>query len=416
MNEKEPTERELARYAAVSWIEQAVESGMLLQEALGRGSERMWGGRYFAPSTLEEWYYRCRRSGFAALRRACRKDRGRLRALSADAQEALLKLRRAHPQLTVVQLIKELLKTGTLQPGCYSRSSVYRFLAGCGLDRQSLRQGSALVPGAGPSKAFESPVVNDLWMADMAFGPTLRLPARRVVRTRLFALIDDCSRLCAHGQYYASEQLACFLHALRQGVQRRGLPRRLYTDNGSVFVSRHLRQICAQLDIRLLHARPGHAWAKGKIERFFKTVQMDFEASLVLHPVAHLEELNERFFGWLEGTYQQRPHQGLQGKSPAARFASGSPPLRASPSAQELQRLFLLKITRRVRKDATFSLHNRLWEVPAALRGQQITIRYDPFAVHSAEIYLGHQYYGQAHPCDKHLNARTFFQSNEYES
>ena len=416
MNEKEPTERALARYGAVSWIEQAVESGMLLQEALRRASERMWGERYYAASTLEEWYYKYRRSGFAALCRATRKDQGRLRALSAEAQEALLKLRREHPQLTVVQLIGELLKRGVLQPGCYSRSSVYRFLARCGLDRQSLRQGSALAPGADPTKAFESPVVNDLWMADMSFGPTLRLPARRVVRTRLFALIDDCSRLCTHGQYYASEQLACFLHALRQAIQRRGLPRRLYTDHGSVFVSRHLRQICAQLDIRLLHARPGHAWAKGKIERFFKTIQMDFEASVVLHPVAHLEELNERFFAWLEGSYHQRPHHGLEGKSPAARFASGSPPLCASASAQELQRLFLLRITRRVRKDATFSLHNRLWEVPPALRGQQITIRYDPFGSHPVEIYLGDQHYGQARPCDKHLNARTFFQSNEYES
>ena len=39
----------------------------------------------------------------------------------------------------------------------------------CGLDRQSLRQGSALTKGADPRKAFESPVVNDLWMAEMAF-------------------------------------------------------------------------------------------------------------------------------------------------------------------------------------------------------------------------------------------------------
>jgi hypothetical protein len=37
-------------------------------------------------------------------------------------------------------------------------------------------------------------------MADMMFGPTLKLASGQVIPTRLFALLDDCSRLIPHAQ------------------------------------------------------------------------------------------------------------------------------------------------------------------------------------------------------------------------
>jgi transposase InsO family protein len=95
----------------------------------------------------------------------------------------------------------------------------------------------------------------------------------RVFSTYLFALLDDCSRLCVHGQFYEHERLEGFLDALRRALQTRGLPEKLYTDNGAAFRSQHLAVVCANLGIRLIHAKPYHSWSKGKIERFFSTVQ-----------------------------------------------------------------------------------------------------------------------------------------------
>jgi len=97
-------------------------------------------------------------------------------------------------------------------------------------------------------------------MTDMMFGPTLKLATGKVIQTRLFALLDDCSRLIPHAQYYDSEKLCWFLDCFRQGLARRGFPEKLYTDQGKIFTSYHLQIVCANLGVRICHAsltRPG---------------------------------------------------------------------------------------------------------------------------------------------------------------
>jgi len=64
------------------------------------------------------------------------------------------------------------------------------------------------------------------------------------------------SRLIPHGQFYLTEGLDSYLDCLRQALLRRGLPRRLYVDNGAAFRSQHLTQITASLGIALIHSAP----------------------------------------------------------------------------------------------------------------------------------------------------------------
>src|SRR5258707_15208267 len=71
-------------------------------------------------------------------------------------------------------------------------------------------------------------------MADVMDGPTLRV-GDRVVRTFLFALLDDCSRLVPHAQYYDNERLPSLLDCLKEAFGRRGLPEKLYTDQAKIF-------------------------------------------------------------------------------------------------------------------------------------------------------------------------------------
>jgi len=99
---------------------------------------------------------------------------------------------------------------------------------------------------------------------------------RKVIQTRLFGLLDDCSRLVPHAQYYASEKLCWFLDPSARLAQR-GFPDKLYTDQGKIFTSYHLQIVCANL--ACASATPAYAaWSKGKQERWFRTLQMDFEA------------------------------------------------------------------------------------------------------------------------------------------
>ena len=254
----------LARHAAATWIQEAIHQNFTLARATALASERTWGGKTYSASTLESWYYLLRHQGFDALHRRPRKDKGSRKALSPEACQALLEWRQKYPQLTIKVVVRQLIEKGTLQAGTFSLPSVYRLLAAHHLDARSLKH-NPHAPQSGPTKAFECALANQLWMTDMMFGPTLKTPAGKVIQTRLFALLDDCSRLIAHAQYYDSEKLHWFLDCFRQGLARRGFPEKLYTDQGKIFTSHHLQIVCANLGVRLCHAAPYAAFSKGKV-------------------------------------------------------------------------------------------------------------------------------------------------------
>jgi transposase InsO family protein len=404
--------RALARFAAVQAVVQACQNGSSLTQALHHAAQQAWDGRFFSPATIEDWVYRYRHGQFNALQNRPRRDRGEHRALDPAALETLLKLRREYPQLTVKALTEELVRRGVLERGTFSASTLHRRLAEAGLDRQSLRAGSGLA--GGPTKAFELPLPNLLWMADCMHGPVLKTEDGATQRTYLFAIIDDCSRLCVHAQFYPHERLEGFLDTLRQAVQNRGLVDKLYTDNGAAFRSQHLGIVCANLGIRLLHCKPYHSWSKGKIERWFHSCQTQFLPTLTFEPVRSFEELNRRFWRWLETAYHQREHAALSGESPAQRFARLGTSLRLLEPNVSLERLFLMRVKRRVRKDATFSLEGEFWEVSPHLRGQIVTVHFDPIAYRQVEIWLGERMIGKAIRCNKQRNSQMP-SSNDYD-
>jgi putative transposase len=397
----------LARHAAASWIQEALKQNFTLARATALASERTWGGKTYSASTLEGWYYLLRHQGFEALHRRPRKDKGSRKALGPEACQALLEWRQKYPQLTIKVLVRQLTQQGTLQDGTFSLPSVYRFLAANQLDARSVKHNPP-PPQSGPTKAFECALANQLWMTDMMFGPTLKLAHGQVIHTRLFGLLDDCSRLVPHAQYYEGEKLCWFLDCFRQGLARRGFPEKLYTDQGKIFTSYHLQIVCANLGVRLCHAKPYAAWSRGKHERWFRTLQQDFEARLVIDPVHRLEELNARLWRWIEGEYHQRPHSALEGQTPAERFAQRAVNLRTADPQTDWEALFLSRVERRVRLDATFSLEGQLWEAPVHLRGQVIQVRFDPFAWRRVEIWWDGKFVGPARRCDKQLNAKTY--------
>src|SRR4030095_15422181 len=67
---------------------------------------------------------------------------------------------------------------------------------------------------------------------------------------------------------------------LRQAIWRKplaqwtlsGVPALFYTDHGRDFTSEHLEQVSADLEISLVFSEPGMPRGRGKIERFFRTL------------------------------------------------------------------------------------------------------------------------------------------------
>ena len=398
------------RYDAVRFIEEAVRSGLPLKRALLAASERTWDDKICKVPTLEGWYYRYRRGGFDALHDRTRSDKGKLRKLSPEATDALLEMRRAHPSAHATTLLRQLERQGTIPEGSVSLTTIYRVLRANGLDKASMQSAGV----QGPTKAFEVSWANQLWMTDGMWGPMVPVKeGDKPAHMHLLALIDDCSRLCPHAQYYPGEKIECFLDLFKHALLTRGIPEKLYTDNGSLFRSDHLRTVCANFGIHLVHAKPYHAWSKGKIERFFRTVQDSFEQSLVYNTVKDMAELNMRLWKWIEVNYHQREHGSLNKQTPQERFQARSEGLRTIPMDMDVDGLFLKRTDRRVRRDATISLNGRMFEAPVSLRGRKVEVRFDPFTYKRIELYLNDEKVGDATILDKELNSRTYKYARE---
>jgi len=357
-----------------------------------------------AVRTLEDWWYAHQRGGFAALHPKTRSDRGVPRKLTPELEQLIVAQVKAQPAIPIKVLYRQWKQAHPTLPSVYS---IYASLRRHDLSQRSRHYLIRQAIG-GPTKAFEVPLVNELWMVDFSPGPFLH-PAgqKKATPTHLCALLDDHSRVVPHAAYYPKADTRCFHCSLKEAIRRRGVPRKLYTDQGGPFINDHTRVICANLSIRLLHAKPYHAWSKGKIERFFYTVQRDFEASLRLpgQQAASLEELNARLADWLQTVYHVRRHEGID-MSPQERFARGSAQARPLDRHLDLERLFYAQELRRVRKDGTVRLNNDLYEVDLALRGLEVRLRFDPWSMARVEVDYRGQSFGLARKVDRHLNSQ----------
>ncbi len=403
-NELNPT-LALTRFKALNFVEDLQREGLPLAQALRHASVRPWpdeNGDYYAERTLEDWWYAYQKGGFNALMPTPRSDQGKSRVLDAATAAWVLEQVTQNPQVPLKVLYTHWQQTEPrLLP---SISVLYRFLRRQGMDRKSLRSGRL---ESGATKAFEAPHVNDLWMVDFSPGPTLSVEGK-ALSTQLCVLVDDHSRLIPFAAYYPQANTEAFHHALKEAVLRRGLPRKLYTDNGKPFINAHTRLVCAQLGIRLLHCKPYHSWSKGKCERLIFSIQQGFETTLRLAgQAAHtLEQLNAKRSGWIQTVYHQRPHSST-GQSPEYRYQQAAKTLRQWDELMDLEPLFYVRLERTVRKNGTVRLDRELYEVPLSLRALKVPLRLDPWRRTRIEVWYQNKFMGLARKAPLHLNAET---------
>jgi putative transposase len=348
--------------------------------------------------TLLDWALRYRTNGFEALAPKPRQDRGQSRALTPQLADLIERLKRENPHRTGTTLLRELaLSSGQNAPGV-SASTLYRFLRQRGLTERQL-----LVPPA--HKKFEAQTSNQIWQADMLFGPYVQRPGGGKMQAFLHATLDDASRLIPHAQFYPNQGLDACLDCLRQAIAARGVPVRLYIDNAKIYRSQQLARIAASLGTLIVHTPPYQPEGRGKIERYFRTVRDQFLTNLDPKQSLSLEDLNDRLWTWIESAYHRAEHSAL-GATPLVRWQRDIEHVRQLPPATDLRRLFFHRLDRLVRRDCTFLLHNRFYEAPPHLPGETIEVRFDPLDAAEVEIYFQGKPQGTARLVDPVINAQ----------
>jgi hypothetical protein len=184
------------------------------------------------------------------------------------------------------------------------------------------------------------------------------------------------------------------------------LPLRLYVDNGANYRSHQLALVCAKLAITLIHARPYQPQGKGKQERWFRTVRAQLLTRLSAEDTASLDALNRKLWAWVEGEYHHTPHRSLDDRTPLDCWALTGEHVRLPDPTLDLDALFLFEAKRRVQRDRTVSLQGVVYEVDAALVGENVLLRYDPTlpAARGLEVWHAGKYIARARPLDAYAN------------
>ncbi|MBI5784631.1 MAG: DDE-type integrase/transposase/recombinase [Rhodocyclales bacterium] len=354
-----------------------------------------------AEETMRGWLAAWRRGGFDALRPAPRSDLGRSRSIPPPVADLLCNIKDENHALSVALVIERAQSSGTVPTDLVlPNSTVHRLLSRAGLMEKRPDE-----PTGNDRRRFSFEKAGEMWMADVMHGPQVTVEDRRRQKSYLIAIIDDATRVVPFCAFALSENVAAFLPVFGQAVRRRGIPTRLYCDNGAAFRSHQLELACARLGIVLIHSRPYIPQGRGKIERWFRTVRLQFLPRLAPADTNNLEALNRALWGWVEGEYHQTPHHGLDGETPFDRWAMNTDALRLPAPDLDLDSIFLLEEKRKVARDRTVSLRGVIYEVDATLVGETVKLRFDPAKLgQPIEVWHKNRKLGTAKRVDLYAN------------
>ena len=334
----------------------------------------------FSAKTIERMYYAARDQvdPVRALERKVPKHAGTHPSVSPELAAALELQYRDHPRwsyqlhhdnLTV--LVKENPSMGPM----VAYPTVCRVLKDRGLFRQRGRRRprgkggeNEVVPRE--TRSFEVAHVNALWHFDFHEGRRQVLTPKGERKTPyLLGILDDCSRVCCHAQWYEEkDNTEDLVHGFSQGIQKRKVPRATLSDNGSPMTAAETLEGFERLGILQHLTLPSSPQQNAKQENFWTRIEGRLMAMLEGEPVLTLELLNRATQAWVEQEYHRTIH-GELGKTPLERYLEGPDVGRDSPSSDALRRAFRMEVSRKQRKsDGTLTVEGVRFEVPSAYR------------------------------------------------
>jgi len=351
--------------------------------------------------TLRRWVQRYQRDGLEGLVRKLRVDKHTSSVLPTPLRQLAEGLALETPRRsikTIHRMVCEVAqKLGERSP---SYSTIYQLISGMDPAMQMLAHEGSKIYSETYDLLYrrEATSPNELWQADHTLLDIWVLDECDLpVRPWLSVIIDDYSRAIA-GFSLALQAPSAIQTALalRQGIWRKteptwpicGIPQMLYTDHGSDFTSQHIEQVCADLKIQMKFSIAGKPRGRGRIERFFETINQRLLCTLPGYspagcadqkPVLTLPELDEALQVFILEQYHHESHSAT-GVAPLERWQEHGflPQL---PESLEKLDLLLLTVakSRRVQQDGIrFQSLRYIDPLLAAYVGESVTVRYDP--------------------------------------
>jgi putative transposase len=348
-------------------------------------------------TTLHRWRRAFLTGGFDALVPDPRQSTPRL---AGEVVDMAVALKRENSLRTATQIRRIMQAAGMIAP---SERTLQRWFDTLELNLE--QPGRPEVFGR-----FEAERPNALWTGDALHGP--KIDGRK---TYLFCFIDDHSRAVMAARWAFHEDVVRLAAALRPALATRGVPERVYLDNGSAFVDSWLKRACAVLGIKLVHSKPGRPQGRGKIERFFRVVREQFLVEVATSgeqtsgtQIEDLGELNRLFHAWVETVYHQRTHSET-GHKPLQRWLRGLPALPPVPDPALLREAFRWSQTRKASANATVELHGNTYEIDAGLARRTVELVFDPFDLTDIDVRHHGKPFGKATPflVTRHAHRKT---------
>ena len=329
----------------------------------------------YAPSTIKEWLRLYKTKGIDGLYPKNRSDKGESRKLKAEVKELVISLKKANPKRTAKSIYQEIIITTKVKPFELSLSTVQRYIKNLDLSTDS---------NIKDRRAFEFENANDCWQSDISVGPYLTINGVKH-KTYIVAFLDDASRLIVSCKAFKSDNLLSVLEVFKDAVATRGVPKKVFFDNGKVYRSGQMELICASLGCALCFAEPYSPQSKGKIERWFQTLQKQWQQLIDTSSFQSIDELNKSLNEYVELNYNRAYHNGIKDK-PINKFLANIDNIKRF-TEQELRNVFLYRVERKVKNDSTVSIDKELYEVPSKYIGSKLYIRYDPTNNEEAFIF-----------------------------
>lgn len=256
-------------------------------------------------STFYQWYKRYLNHGYDGLADQPYQRTSSWNQLPPAEKSRIIELALERPDLSSRELACYIVD---YEGWFVSESTVYRILKSRGLvTTPAYRLKEAADHFYNPTTA-----PNQLWQTDFTY-----FKIKQWGWYYLSTVLDDYSRYILAWELYPSMKAVDVERTVQAALQasslRTGQRPRVLSDNGSAYVSRHLKEYLQGEGIDHVRCAPYHPMTQGKIERYHRSMKN----VLLLEHYFSPDELSSRLAEWVTYYNYQRYHESLENVRPA---------------------------------------------------------------------------------------------------